>query len=106
MPYFIHIHAASQSPFLVATNSQDELGFGTQASLLTRRIEDDIRASASTQTSAAARFPLLTGGSWNNPMTIQTDRRIATDRDVNLNAITPGFFATLGIRVGRRERLR
>ena len=32
-------------------------------------------------------------------MTIQTDRRIATDRDVNLNAITPGFFATLGIRV-------
>ena len=71
----------------------------SEASLLTRRIEDDIRASASTQTSAAARFPLLTGGSWNNPMTIQTDRRIGTDRDVNLNAITPGFFATLGIRV-------
>lgn len=69
----------------------------SDASRLTRRIQDDIRASASTQTSAAARFPLLTGGSWNNPMTIQTDRRIATDRDVNLNAITPGFFATLGI---------
>jgi predicted permease len=71
----------------------------SEASLLTRRIEDDIRASASTQTSAAARFPLLTGGSWNNPMTIQTDRRIVTDRDVNLNAITPEFFTTLGIRV-------
>ena len=71
----------------------------SQASRLTRRIQDDIRASASTQASAAARFPLLTGGSWNNPMTIQTDRRIATDRDVNLNAITPGFFATLGISV-------
>ncbi len=71
----------------------------SQASRLTRRIQDDIRASASTQASAAARFPLLTGGSWNNPMTVQTDRRIATDRDVNLNAITPGFFATLGIRV-------
>jgi predicted permease len=71
----------------------------SEASRLTRRIQDDIRASASTQTSAAARFPLLTGGSWNNPMTIQTDRRIASDRDVNLNAITPGFFATLGIRV-------
>ncbi len=69
----------------------------SDASRLTRRIQDDIRASASTQTSAAARFPLLTGGSWNNPMTIQTDRRIATDRDVNLNAITPGFFATLGV---------
>jgi hypothetical protein len=70
----------------------------SQASRLTRRIQDDIRASASTRMSAAARFPLLTGGSWNNPMTIQTDRRIATDL-VNLNAITPGFFATLGIRV-------
>jgi predicted permease len=71
----------------------------SDASRLTRRIQDDVQASASTQASAAARFPLLTGGSWNNPMTIQGDRRIATNRDVNLNAITPGFFATLGIRV-------
>jgi predicted permease len=71
----------------------------SDASRLTRRIQDAVQASASTQASAAARFPLLTGGSWNNPMTIQGDRRIATNRDVNLNAITPGFFATLGIRV-------
>jgi predicted permease len=46
-----------------------------------------------------ARYQLLTGGSWNNPMTIQADRRVATDRDVNLNAVSPGFFATLGIRI-------
>ncbi len=32
-------------------------------------------------------------------MTIQTDRRIVTDRGVNLNAVSPGFFSTLGIRV-------
>ena len=32
-------------------------------------------------------------------MTIQTDQRIATDRDVNLNAVSPAFFATLGIRI-------
>jgi len=70
-----------------------------EASRLVRGIQDAIRASASTQASAAARFPLLTGGSWNNPMTIQTDRRIATDRGVNLNAITPGFFSTLGIKL-------
>jgi predicted permease len=49
--------------------------------------------------SAVARFQLLTGGSWNNPMTIQTNERLATDRDVNLNAISPGFFSTLGIRI-------
>ncbi len=66
---------------------------------LIRRIHDEIRASASTQASAIARFQLLTGGSWNNAMTIQTNERIITDRVVNLNAISPGFFATLGIRI-------
>jgi predicted permease len=30
-------------------------------------------------------------------MTIQTDTLIPTDREVNLNAVTPGFFAALGI---------
>jgi predicted permease len=71
----------------------------SEAIRLIHRIHDDLRASASTETSAVARYPLLTGGSWNNPMTIQTDRRVITDRDVKLNAVTPGFFATLGIRI-------
>ena len=70
-----------------------------ETSQLIRRVHGAIRDSPRTQTSAFARFPLLTGGSWNDPMTIQTDRRIATDRDVNLNAVSPGFFATLGIRI-------
>jgi predicted permease len=70
-----------------------------EASRLMRRIDEAIRQSPSTEASAIARFPLLTGGSWNNPMTIQADRRITTDRDVNLNAITPGFFKTLGIKM-------
>jgi predicted permease len=69
------------------------------ASRLIRRVYDEVRASASTQTSAVARFQLLTGGSWNNPMTIQADRRVTTDRDVNLNSVSPGFFATLGTRI-------
>jgi predicted permease len=70
-----------------------------QANRLVQRIAEDIRASANTETSTLARVPLLTGGAWMDPMTIQTDRRVTTDRDVNLNAISPGFFATLGIRV-------
>src|SRR5262249_35206739 len=37
--------------------------------------------------------------SWNNLMTVQTDRRIVTGALVNLNAVTPGFFSTLGIRM-------
>jgi len=72
---------------------------GLETRQLIRRIHDEIRASASTQNSAIARFQLLTGGSWNNPMTIQTNERITTDRDVHLNAISPEFFTTLGIRI-------
>ena len=32
-------------------------------------------------------------------MTIQTDRRTVSDRGVNFNAVSPGFFATRGVRV-------
>lgn len=70
-----------------------------EASQLTRRIYDQLRRSPSIQMSAIARMQLLTGGSMMNPMTIQTNERIITDRSVNLNAVSPGFFATLGIRL-------
>jgi predicted permease len=66
---------------------------------LIRRIDEAVRQSPITEASAIARFPLLTGGSWNDPMTILADKRISTDRDVNLNAVTPGFFQTMGIRI-------
>ncbi len=68
-------------------------------SRLIRRIDEAIRNSPITQVSAVASMPLLTGGSWNDPMTIQADKRITTDRDVNLNAVTPEFFRTMGIRI-------
>ncbi len=66
---------------------------------LLRRIDETIRQSQIVQASSVARFALLTGGSWNNPMTILADRRFATDGDVNLNSVTPGFFPTMGIKV-------
>jgi predicted permease len=62
------------------------------------RIDEAIHHSPIIQASAIARFPLLTGGSWNNAMTIFTGQRITTD-DVNLNAVTPEFFTTMGIRL-------
>jgi predicted permease len=64
-----------------------------------RRIDEAIRQSPITDASAIARFPLLTGGSWNDPMTILADKRFSTDRDVNLNSVTPGFFQTMGIKI-------
>jgi predicted permease len=70
-----------------------------EAARLIRRIHEQIRASNTTRTSAIASMQLLTGGSWNNPMTIQTNERITTDREVHLNAVTPGFFSTLGTRI-------
>jgi predicted permease len=64
------------------------------------RLDDAIRHAPITQQSAIARYAFLTGGSWNNPMTIVTDKRFSTeDHDINLNAVTPGFFQTMGIRI-------
>ena len=65
-----------------------------------RRIDEIIRQSPIIQSSAVARYALLTGGSWNNPMTILAGKRISTDgNDVNLNSVTPGFFPTMGIKI-------
>src|SRR5262249_80236 len=58
-----------------------------------------VRESSITQSATIVRFTFLTGGSWNNPMTIFADKRIETDRDVNMNSITPDFFKTMGVRI-------
>src|SRR5438093_2013723 len=72
---------------------------GAEESRLIRRISEGIRSSRSTQASAIARVQLLLGGAWNNSLTIQSGERFTTDREVQLNAVTPGFFATLGTRI-------
>jgi predicted permease len=67
---------------------------------LIRRIDETIRQSPIIQASSVARYALLTGGSWNNPMTILAGKRFSTDsNDVNLNSVTPGFFSTMGIKI-------
>lgn len=63
------------------------------------RIHDEIRASGIARASAIANSQLLTGGSWNNFMTIDAAERIGTDRTVHQNAVTPGFLAALGARI-------
>jgi predicted permease len=69
------------------------------ASRLVRRLDEQVRALPVARSSAAARFAFLNGGAWSNNATIQTDRRIVSDRSVNFNAVSPGFFATLGVRL-------
>ena len=75
-------------------------GYDTpEAIRLIRGIQDELAVAPGVQASAVARFQLLTGGSWNNPMTIQSGQRTITDREVHLNSVTPGFMATLGARI-------
>jgi predicted permease len=70
-----------------------------EATQLIRRISEGIASSESTQASATARVQLLLGGAWNNSLTIQSSERFTTDREVHINAVTPGFFETLGARI-------
>jgi predicted permease len=69
------------------------------ADRLIHRIHDEVRASRSVQSAAILFNPLLLGGSWNSPMTIQADQRITTDREVHLNNVSAEFFTTLGARI-------
>jgi predicted permease len=70
-----------------------------EARQLTRRISEGLGSSSSTQALAIARVQLLLGGAWNNSLTIQDRDRFVTDREVQLNAVNPGFFATLGAKI-------
>jgi predicted permease len=69
------------------------------ASRLLRRLNELLSQAPTTEESAAVRVTLLTGGSWNNPVTIRAETTIATPDDVHMNAVTPGFFKTMGIRI-------
>ena len=70
-----------------------------EATGLIRRISEGIRNSPSTQSSAIALVQLLVGGAWSNSLTIQGHERFVTDREVQMNAVTPGFFKTLQTRI-------
>jgi predicted permease len=69
------------------------------ASRLVRRLDERVRALPAARSSAAARFAFLNGGAWSNEVTMQTDRRAVTDGIINFNAVSPGFFSTLGVRL-------
>jgi predicted permease len=51
------------------------------------------------QHAALSTGELLAGGSWNQLLTIDSNRRFVTDAVVHCNGVTPGFFETLGVQV-------
>ena len=75
-------------------------GYSTaDAVRLTREIRDGLEASAGTEAAGLARVQLLNGGMWSDRMTVLAAQRMTTERDVRLNAVSPGFFATIGVRI-------
>jgi len=71
---------------------------GGEESRLIRRITEGLHESSSVQASSIALVQLLVGGPWSNSLTIQSGDRFTTDREVQMNAVSPGFFETLGAR--------
>src|SRR5947207_4173767 len=72
---------------------------GAEESRLIRRITEGLRDSSSIQASAVAHDQLLLGGAWSNSLPIQAGERYITDRADQMNAVSPGLFATLGARI-------
>jgi predicted permease len=71
---------------------------GGEESRLIRRITEGLHELSSVQASSIALVQLLVGGPWSNSLTIQSGDRFTTDREVQMNAVSPGFFETLGAR--------
>ena len=65
----------------------------------TQRILAELRSLPQVAGLGVAGNTLLQGENWSNFLTVEAGRRFVTDRPVDLNPVTPGFFATLGTRV-------
>ena len=70
-----------------------------------RRVLDELRSLPEVESVGLAGVDLLSGGSWNESMTIEADKRIVTDRAVFL-AHQSGPFHDAGNAGDRRPRLR
>jgi predicted permease len=66
-----------------------------QAKDIMLRTLQAVRSLPEVENAGVAQAQILTGGSWNQSLTVEAGRRLVTDT-VHCNAVTPGFFATLG----------
>jgi predicted permease len=96
----------AKGPGFATTNQMmfriDASGSGyspAQGAKLTRDVLTAVRNLPDVQSAAISAAELLSGGSWNQQLTIESERRLLTDGVVHCNAISPGFFETLGVPV-------
>jgi predicted permease len=70
-----------------------------EADRLIRGLLGTFRSLTEVESVGLATSALLGGGSWNQPLTIEARERLITKGVVHCNAVSPGFFETLGVRV-------
>jgi len=70
-----------------------------QSTALVHTLFDAIERLPDVDRASLSLSELLAGGSWNQPLTIDDGRRFVTDAVVHCNAISRGFFDTLGVPV-------
>jgi predicted permease len=63
---------------------------------MTFALLETLRARPEVESASLAVGDMLTGGSWGSGLTIESGQRIVTNTIVCFNAISPGYFATLG----------
>jgi predicted permease len=66
---------------------------------LIRILLGNLRSLPEVESAGLAIATLLAGGSWNQPLTLEARQRLVTRGAVHCNAVSAGFFETLGVRV-------
>ncbi|MBO0800591.1 MAG: FtsX-like permease family protein, partial [Blastocatellia bacterium] len=92
----------AQGPGFPTTNllmvrvDADKSGFNAaESKLLIKRLLTEIRSTPEVESAGIGRFELLTGGGWNNQVTVQSREKFVTE-NMAMNAISPGFFEAIG----------
>ncbi len=67
---------------------------------LIRRVLQEVRSLPDVEQAGVGRWTLLRGGGWGNPVTVEADRRFATE-EMPMNAVSPGFFQALSVPITR-----
>ncbi len=81
---------------LVARIDAAASGFkAAESKPLIKRLLAEIRSAPEVESAGIGEFELLTGGGFNNPVTVQAKERFVTE-NMAMNSITPGFLETLG----------
>jgi predicted permease len=73
----------------------------SQSTTLVRDLLEKLRALPEVDKVGLSVAELLSGGSWNQHVTVDAGRRFVTESVVHCNAVSPGFFDALGVALTR-----